>query len=175
MFLPNPPEPQNSSFLICLPLTLPEPFSCQYYSKILDLKLSNNVWYNVYMSILIKKIGNKSYAYFVNREGKRVVHKYVGSIEDPKVEKMILDKKEITAVPERFRSLFWDTNLENIHVKRNARYIIKRVIEIGTLDAFNWLQRGYTVQNILDVINTGRDISEKSRNFWKLWLGAEDA
>lgn len=127
------------------------------------------------MGIVTKKIGNKVYAYLVNREGKRVVHKYLGSINDPEVEKMMLDQKETTSVPERFRSLFWDTNLHNIHVKRNARYVIERVLELGNLDALNWLQRVYTVQNILDVLNTSRALSEKSRLFWKLWFGVEDA
>ncbi len=127
------------------------------------------------MSIVTKKIGKKLYAYLATREGKRVVHKYLGSIGDPKVEQMILDQKETTSVPERFRTLFWDTNLHNIQIKRNARYIIERVLELGNLDALNWLQRVYTVQNILDVLNTSRALSEKSRLFWKLWFGVEDA
>jgi hypothetical protein len=130
---------------------------------------------NSAMSIVTKKIGKQLYAYLATREGKRVVHKYLGSIGDPKVEKMILDKKETTSVPERFRTLFWDTNLHNIQVKRNARYIIERVLELGNLDALNWLQRAYTVQNILDVLNTSRALSEKSRLFWMLWFGVEDA
>lgn len=127
------------------------------------------------MGIITKRIKSRQYAYLVNREGMRVVHRYLGSVADPEVEKMIMDQKETTAVPERFRNLFWDTNLSNIHVKRNARYIIERVLELGSLDALNWLQRVYTVQNILEVLNTRRGVSEKSRIFWKLWFGVEDA
>ena len=127
------------------------------------------------MAIITKKIKNRSYAYLVHREGKKVVHKYLGPATDPSVEKMILNQKETTAVPERFRTLFWDTDLKNIHMKRNARYIIERILEFGSLDALNWLQRVYTVQNIIDVISTGRGMSERSRIFWELWFGVEDA
>ncbi len=127
------------------------------------------------MGIITKRVKNRRYAYLVTREGKKVVHRYLGSADDPAVEKMIIDQKETTAVPERFRNLFWDTNLKNIHVKRNARYIIERVLELGNLEALNWLQRVYTVQNILEVLSTRKGISDKSRTFWKLWFGVEDA
>jgi hypothetical protein len=127
------------------------------------------------MAIITKQIKNRSYAYLVTREGKKVVHRYLGAAGDPAVEKMIINQKETTAVPERFRTLFWDTNLKKIHIKRNARYIIERVLELGNLDALNWLQRVYSVQNILDVLSTRRGVSDKSRTFWNLWFGAEDA
>lgn len=127
------------------------------------------------MGIVTKRIKNRSYAYLVTREGKKVAHRYLGPGGDPAVEKMIINQKETHSVPERFRTLFWDTNLKNIHIKRNARYIIERVLELGNLDAVNWLQRVYTVQNILDVLSTIRGISDKSRTFWNLWFGAEDA
>jgi hypothetical protein len=78
-------------------------------------------------------------------------------------------------VPDRFRTLFWDTDLKNIHIKRNARYIIERILEFGSLDALSWLQRLYTVQNIIDVLSTGKGMSKRSRTFWELWFGVEDA
>ncbi len=127
------------------------------------------------MGIVTKRVKNRSYAYLVTREGRRVVHRYLGPAGDPTVEKMIINQKETTAVPERFGTLFWDTDLKNIHIKRNAGYIIERVLEFGNLDALNWLQRVYTVQNILDVLSTRRGISDKSRVFWKLWFGVDYA
>jgi hypothetical protein len=127
------------------------------------------------MAIITKRIKNKSYSYLVNREGQKVVHRYLGPVDDPEIKRMIMNQKETTAAPERLRALFWDTNLKNIHVKKNARYIIERVLELGNVDALDWLQRVYTVQNILNVIYTSRGLSEKSREFWKLWFGVEDA
>jgi hypothetical protein len=126
------------------------------------------------MNIVTKRIGKREYTYLVIREGKKVVHKYLGPLDDPKVVKIISDKKETTVVPERFRPLFWDTNLSKIHIKRNARYIIERVLEFGNMDAVKWLQKVYPIQTIIDVLNMNRIITEKSRNFWLIWFGVTD-
>ncbi|MCL5421663.1 MAG: hypothetical protein M1461_04230, partial [Nitrospirae bacterium] len=127
------------------------------------------------MNVVVKKVGRGEYAYLVVREGRKVVHKYLGSIDNPRVSKMMRDKKETSAIPEQFRSLFWDTSLVNIHIRRNARYIIERVLEFGDMDAVNWLQRVYPVQTIVDVLQLSRGITEKSRNFWMVWFGVSDA
>lgn len=122
------------------------------------------------MSVIIKKIGKGEYAYLSIREGKKVVHKYLGTINSPQAAKMILDKKETSVVPERLKFFFWDTSLDKIHIKRNARYIIERIMAFGDLDALNWLQRVYPAQTIIDVLITSRNIDEKSRNFWLMWF-----
>ena len=127
------------------------------------------------MNVVVKKVGRGEYAYLVVREGRKVVHKYLGSIDNPRVSKMMRDKKETSAIPEQFRSLFWDTSLGNIHIRRNARYIIERVLEFGDMDAVNWLQRVYPVQTIIAVLQVSRGITEKSRNFWMVWFGVSDA
>ena len=127
------------------------------------------------MSIIIKTIGKGEYAYLVKREGKKVIHKYIGSVTNPKVAKIISDKKETLAVPERFRSLFWDTSLKNIHIRKNARYIIERILEFGDMDAVEWMQRVYTLQTVIDVLTLSRSITEKSRNFWLQWFGVRNA
>jgi hypothetical protein len=123
------------------------------------------------MNLITKKIGNGEYAYLVFREGNKVVHKYLGSANNPQVVKLMMDKKEALIIPERLRSLFWDTNLNKIHIKQNARYIIERVLEFGDMNSLEWLQRVYPVSAIIDVIVLSRVISEKSRNFWMLWFG----
>jgi len=127
------------------------------------------------MNVVVKKVGGREYAYLAVREGKRVFHKYLGSIDNPRVMRILRDKKEASAIPEQFRSLFWDTSLSNIHIRRNARYIIERVLEFGNMDAVNWLERVYPVQTIIDVLQLSRGITEKSRNFWMVWFGVSDA
>lgn len=126
------------------------------------------------MNIVTKRIGKREYTYLVAREGKKVVHKYLGPLDDPKVVKIISDKKEAAVLPERFSPLFWDTNISKIHIKRNARYIIERVLEFGNMDAVKWLQKVYTLQTIIDVLNMSRIITEKSHNFWLIWFGVTD-
>lgn len=122
------------------------------------------------MSVSIKKIGKGEYAYLVTREGQRVVHKYLGPVDSPKASKFLRDNEEVKRVPDRFSSLFWDTSLSNINIKKNARYIIERILELGDMEALNWMQKVYTVQTILDVLNVSRSISAKSKNFWEIWF-----
>ena len=122
------------------------------------------------MNLITKKIGSGEYAYLVFREGKKVVHKYLGPTNDPQVVKLMLDKEEVSTVPERLRYLFWDTDFKKIHIKRNARYIIERILEFGDMNSLEWLQRVYPISTIIDVIFLSRVISEKSRNFWMLWV-----
>jgi hypothetical protein len=127
------------------------------------------------MGIITKKIGNKSYAYLSRREGNKVIQKYLGPTDNTDVKKMIFARSEAGSIPERFRMLFWDTRLEKIHLKKNARYIIERILELGNLDAIYWLQMAYSAQNIIETLNTSRAVSKRSRIFWKLWFGVEDA
>ncbi len=127
------------------------------------------------MGIIAKKIGNREYAYLVLREGERVIHKYLGAMDNPDVVKLVAEREAATTVPKNISYLFWDTKRENIHLKRNARYITERVLDYGDLNALSWLHRVYPVQVIIDVLRLSRNISEKSRNFWKLWFGVLDA
>lgn len=127
------------------------------------------------MSVIIKKIGNREYAYLVTREGKRVVHSYIGPAGSPRAMQRLQEKVETKKVPPGFRSLFWDTSIDKIHVRRNATYIIERVLELGDLEAISWLQRVYPVHRITDVLHRSRQLTEKSRNFWMLWFGAGTA
>lgn len=127
------------------------------------------------MAIITRKIGNREYAYLILREGEKVIHKYLGSLQNPQVTRLMDTQKESSAIPARLYSLFWDTSLDKIHMKRNARYIIERLLEFGDMYALEWLQRVYPTRTIIDVIFLSRNITEKSRNFWMLWFGVADA
>lgn len=126
------------------------------------------------MAIITRKIGNKEYAYLILREGEKVIHKYLGSLKNPQVTRLMDTQKESSSIPARLHSLFWDTSLEKIHLKRNARYIIERLLEFGDMFALEWLQRAYPTRTIIDVIFLSRNLTEKSRNFWMLWFGVAD-
>jgi len=126
------------------------------------------------MNLITKKIGNGEYAYLVFREGKKIVHKYLGSVNNPQVIKLTMGKKDVSIIPKWLQYLFWDTSLNKIHIKQNARYIIERVLEFGDMYALEWLQRVYPTRTIIDVIFLSRNLTEKSRNFWRLWFGITD-
>ncbi len=127
------------------------------------------------MAIIMKKIGKREYAYLVSREGKRVVHRYLGAASDPKVKRLAMVREETAAVPARFRTLFWDTALENINLKSHARYVMEKVLEFGDLDAFEWLCDVYPGRQIKETLLLSRTLSEKSRNFWSIWFGGDNA
>ncbi len=124
------------------------------------------------MSIVVKKIGNKEYAYRAYRVGERVVHKYLGPSSSANVATQVARTAERKKVPEKFRSLFWDVDPAAIDLKIHSTYIIERVLEIGGLDALFWLQMIYPTSLIIDVCEESRKISAKSRNFWKIWFGS---
>lgn len=123
------------------------------------------------MSIVIKTVGKHRYAYHSYRDGGRVVHRYLGNAADDRVKESIKKMKKPARVDPRFHYLFWDTNPAGINLRGNARYIIERVLEIGDLSAFRWIQRIYPTGLILETCNTSRKVSEKSRVFWNIWLG----
>jgi hypothetical protein len=127
------------------------------------------------MSIVVKKIGNKKYAYLAYRAGGRVVQKYLGSASDPAVRARRARHEELKRVPERFTGLFWDVDPGKLDTKQHARYIIERVLELGGLDAIEWIQRVYPTSLIIETCGASRKISPKSRNFWEIWFGVRRA
>lgn len=127
------------------------------------------------MAIVTKTIRGRGYAYSLTREGKRVITKYIGPAGSARALKAINESKSKNAVPDAFSPLFWDTDIKNIDLRDNARYVISRVLQYGGLDALEWIQRIYTVRKILDAVETSRAMDVRSRSFWRLWFGAEAA
>ena len=123
------------------------------------------------MAILIKKISGKEYAYRAYRQGGKVVHKYLGPTSDAQVMQKMQELAAEKEIPDKFSALFWDTAPSSIDLKTNSRYVIERVLEIGGLDAVQWLQRIYPTRLIVEVCESSRKVSERSKNFWRIWFG----
>jgi hypothetical protein len=127
------------------------------------------------MSIVVKKIGTKKYAYSAFRRGSKVVHKYIGSVSDQKVAQKIERIKAEKQIPKNFHVLFWDVDPCTIHLRKNAVYIIERVLEMGDLDALQWILRLYPTKLIIETCEMSRKISPKSKIFWETWFRGNDA
>jgi hypothetical protein len=127
------------------------------------------------VGLVTKKIGNNRYVYLIYREGDSVVHRYIGPERGTDANTLFTLQKFTAQVPEKFRDLFWDTSLSRIHLGKHARYVIERVLEIGSLDAYNWLQLVYPSRKIMEVLLTSRGLSDKSQNYWRIWFGTCDA
>ncbi|MBI1912135.1 MAG: hypothetical protein HYS21_09045 [Deltaproteobacteria bacterium] len=78
--------------------------------------------------------------------------------------------KRPSPVPDEFYYLFWDTDPKRIDLKRNDRYVIERVLEVGDLKSLKWIQMIYPTGLIIETLKTSRKISHKSKNFWAIWF-----
>ena len=70
----------------------------------------------------------------------------------------------------KFRQeLFWDTDPKTIDIKKNARYVIERILELGEPDEIRWLFHMYSKEEIKRVMSLPRvQISQKSKSLWSL-------
>lgn len=69
------------------------------------------------------------------------------------------------------KSLFWDTDPKKIDIKKNARYIIERVLDFGQPDEVSWLFKQYSKHTIKKVINLPRvQLGPRSKTLWSLML-----
>lgn len=63
------------------------------------------------------------------------------------------------------KHLFWDVDRNNIDLKENERFIIKRVLEYGLLNDWRTLIQIYGLGKIYDVSITIKDIDKKTACF----------
>jgi len=72
----------------------------------------------------------------------------------------------------KFRqSLFWDVNPNKIDDKKNAQYVIERILEFGDLNEVGWMFRHYPKSIIKKVMRLSRvQLSAKSKALWSLFL-----
>ncbi|OGZ63070.1 MAG: hypothetical protein A3C58_00845 [Candidatus Staskawiczbacteria bacterium RIFCSPHIGHO2_02_FULL_34_10] len=72
----------------------------------------------------------------------------------------------------KFRqTLFWDVNPKSIDAKKNARYIIERVLEFGDPREVGWVLNYYPKRTVKKVMNLPRvQLSPKSKALWSLML-----
>lgn len=71
----------------------------------------------------------------------------------------------------KFReSLFWDTNPEWIDLKKNAQYIIERVLDFGRDNEVRWLRKTYEPGQIKKVVENSRSLRPETKALWTLLL-----
>jgi hypothetical protein len=122
------------------------------------------------MSVLVRTIGKRQYAYLVRRIGSRTVQTYLGPMARADVAAKVAALKEEGNIPLQFHHFFWDTDPVGIDLHHHAAYVIARILETGSLRATWWLQRQYTTDTILQVLESNRGLSARSRHFWSSWF-----
>ena len=66
------------------------------------------------------------------------------------------------------RALFWDTNPKKIDQKKNALYIIERVLDLGKDEEVKWVQRFYRKSLIKKVVSNPRRLMPETKTLWRL-------
>lgn len=71
----------------------------------------------------------------------------------------------------RFRqSLFWDVDPKTIDPKKNAQYIIERILDFGNDREVRWMWRTYPRQSLKKIIKKSRVIRPETKSLWELIL-----
>ncbi len=74
----------------------------------------------------------------------------------------------------KFRqTLFWDVNPKKIDPKKNAQYIVERIMDFGTTEEVKWMVYFYDRRTLKKVVANPRRLMPISRNFWHLILGVK--
>ena len=71
----------------------------------------------------------------------------------------------------KFRqSLFWDVNPKNIDPKKNAQYIIERILDLGNDKEVKWLWDYYSKFLLKKVVKKSRCLRSRTKTLWTLLL-----
>ena len=122
------------------------------------------------MSIAVKKIGGRKYAYIAYRNGNKVVQSYLGPANRPDVIAQMAAIEKDKSIPSQLFKFFWDVDPRKLNVRRHRRFIIERLLDLGDLEAFWWAQKQYPTALLIEVSLTSRRLSLRSRQFWKIWF-----
>lgn len=65
-------------------------------------------------------------------------------------------------IPEFLHVLFWDTDPESLDLWNHKKFIIERILEFGDEDAYRWMFRTYSDEEIIATVKSSRNISPKT-------------
>lgn len=71
-----------------------------------------------------------------------------------------------TTIPEKIKSLLWDSKIEDISLTNNAQYIIERVLEYGDLSEDKWMIETFSKDAIIKTITESKRLSAKTANYY---------
>lgn len=61
--------------------------------------------------------------------------------------------------------LFWDTDIEQLDMDAQHRYIIARLLNMGGMRGYFWIRDHYSASDVVDTLTHRRDIDPIPRNF----------
>lgn len=75
------------------------------------------------------------------------------------------------SLPPEFAKYFWDCELQSLNMQAHSRFIIERLLNMGNDEVESWLLLNVKRTEIADLVQTGRNLDKKTRNYWKVMLG----
>lgn len=127
------------------------------------------------MSIVIRKTGNREYAYTAHRDGARMVQSYIGPLARSEVRRRVEAARRATQIPVHTMRLFAGSDPSALHLQRNAAAIIVCLLDRGDMEDLRWLDYAYPSSAIVGALLSTKELSARSRNFWLVWFEVPDA
>jgi hypothetical protein len=69
------------------------------------------------------------------------------------------------------KHLFWDIDIESLDFSKNARFVIQRVIQRGTIENWITIKESYGIDLIMNEILLIKDLDSKTLNFFSTYFG----
>lgn len=73
--------------------------------------------------------------------------------------------------PLYLKKYFWDIDFTRFDPQKYPRMTLERILDLGDKKAVHWAFKNFSRQKIIDALCLSRQISQKSANFWSLFLG----
>jgi hypothetical protein len=84
-----------------------------------------------------------------------------------KIAKRRKTKKKKKTPPIKFRqALFWDVDPKTIDLKKNAAYVIERILDFGNDKEIQWLSHFYRRDTIHRVVKRSRALRPQTKPLW---------
>lgn len=76
-------------------------------------------------------------------------------------------------LPEKFRSIFWDTNFDELDTEKNKLFIISRMYCKGGLSGMYWVEHHFSENDIIEAAKKRRDLDPIVANHLKNKFGLD--
>ena len=86
-----------------------------------------------------------------------------------------LRRRKHERVPQRMSWLFPEVSVSRLNVRDDSRFVLSRILERGRMEDVDWCLERYGRDGVRRFFRerASSEISEKTRNFWRIVLGAQ--
>ena len=79
-------------------------------------------------------------------------------------------KKGNLIKPPLRQSLFWDTDIKKIDLKKHAAYVMERILDFGKDKEVKWMWQTYGRPRLKKIVRTSRVLQPQTKALWTLLL-----